>query len=1019
MKKFFMAFFCALILSMGILSGQEKEKQQYQESSLGLSSLYRGSIPAVYAFRYNGTYYWESRDFQEGSVMFNGKVYDRVLLNVDSYRMQLLVKASPDLSAAEVYRDQVAWFTMNGRKFVNLRYIGYENAPEGFFELIRDGETPLLIQVRKDFQSMPGNQNGGAIGYYDPDYDPSVITFFQQRKYYYMISNGNVLKIRKKAFEKNLLKPSGTPILENLLNQWKPILYESGLWAEKPEPSGGIGLPSNYFSAAEKESAPVEYAEQVLTTTYRNKIYEIGTKGKGGKTAKVEGIITEVETGDPLPGTVVYDENTSTYARTDSKGRYSIRIPVGENVLNFSADSKEDIALRVVVHSDGQLNVVMTEKVTLLKASVVSATSMENHRTTTMGIERVSMKTISKIPSAFGEGDIMKAVLTLPGVKTVGEASGGFNVRGGSQDQNLILFNENTIYNPSHLFGIFSAFNPDIVDNVELYKSSIPAEFGGRISSVMTVKSKEGDAQKVRGSLGIGLLTSRFHLEGPLKKGKTTFVMGARTSYSDWLLKQLPKSSYYSGGSASFTDANLGITHRFNANNTLQASGYFAMDRFALTTDTTFNYRNINASLIFRHKDADGGSLKASVGYDHFSNRVGIHDWDAAAYDLDTYIREGFFRMTRVHPAGRHSLSYGLDVVGYALDPGIMNPYGEYSYVIARKLDREYAVEPAAFVSDNWQMTDHLSLEGGVRLSTFLFLDPSTFHLGPEFRLSARYSPVDNLSFKGGINTMRQYIHLISNTSSLSPMDTWKLTDENIAPTTGWQGAGGMYWTHLGTGIDFSLEGYYKQMENCLDYKAGATLSMNPNLSEDLVPVKGRSYGVEAMVKKSTGKLTGWMSYCYSRAQYREDSDRGYEAIAAGQWYNAPYDKPHEFKLVGNYALTHRFSLSANVDYSTGRPVTIPVGMYYFAGSYRMAYSTRNSYRIPDYFRLDLAFNIDPGHYLKAIAHTSITLGVYNVTGRKNPYSVFFKSSSAGVTKGYMLSVFATQIPYINLNILF
>ena len=286
-------------------------------------------------------------------------------------------------------------------------------------------------------------------------------------------------------------------------------------------------------------------------------------------------------------------------------------------------------------------------------------------------------------------------------------------------------------------------------------------------------------------------------------------------------------------------------------------------------------------------------------------------------------------------------------------------------------------------------------------------------------RLSARYTPLDNLSFKAGFNTMTQYIHLISNTSSVSPMDTWKLSDSKIAPTTGWQAAAGAYWTHLDTGIDFSLEGYFKQMRNVLDYKPGATLSMNANLADDLLPVYGRAYGVEAMIKKTTGKLTGWVSYSYSRARYREMADRGAATLSNGNWYNAPYDKPHEVKLVANWAITHRYSISANLDYSTGRPVTIPVGKYYMGGTYRFAYSERNFYRIPDYFRLDLAFNIDPGHYKKAWVHTTFTIGVYNVTGRKNPYSVFFKANQSGYVQGYMLSVFGTQIPYVNINFLF
>ncbi|MBO6220664.1 MAG: TonB-dependent receptor, partial [Bacteroidales bacterium] len=272
---------------------------------------------------------------------------------------------------------------------------------------------------------------------------------------------------------------------------------------------------------------------------------------------------------------------------------------------------------------------------------------------------------------------------------------------------------------------------------------------------------------------------------------------------------------------------------------------------------------------------------------------------------------------------------------------------------------------------------------------------------------------------KAGFNSMRQYIHLISNTTAISPMDTWKLCDADIRPVDGWQGAGGMYWTVFDGKMDLSLEGYWKNTWNVLDYKSGATLTMNDRLADDLVRTRGKAYGVEFMAKKTVGKLSGWASYSYSRTFLQEMEDRGINTINRGDWYSASYDKPHDFKLVANYAITARYSLSANVDYSTGRPVTIPVGYYYYGGGYRLAYSARNSYRIPDYFRLDLAINIDPGHSLKALTHTSITLGCYNVTGRKNTYSVYYSTDQGRNLKGYRVCVFATQIPYINLNILF
>ena len=1011
MKKYLLVS-CLLFLAVGVYA--QTESEQYRKEAGTLSTLYRGRMPVQYPYQHNGTYFWDTKEFRKGSVLYNGKLYEHVLVNVDASRQELQVKLSEGVAPVVLYEDYVPYFTMGKSKFVQLRALGYQDAPEGFYEVIRDGEKPLLLQVKKVFTTRTGDHNGDEIGYTDPEYNSSLVNYFARQNHYYTLENGRVVKMKNSAVKRALRQHAvETPYLEKRAAQWKGDDTPADVAVEEVKVSG-LGLPDGYFSP--RAQTQTEGPATNITASYRNKIYVIGS-GEA-RTVKLEGVVTELETGDPLPGVVVFDDKTSTYARTNLKGHYTLTLPGGENILNFSTEGKEEMSLRVDLRGNGTLNIELPDKVELLKASVVSAQSMANHRTTTMGVETVNIRTMSKIPSAFGEGDILKAVLTLPGVKTVGEASGGFNVRGGSQDQNLILFNGNTIYNPSHLFGIFSAFNPDIVEDVQLYKSSIPAQYGGRISSVLTVKSKDGNQEKVQGAVGIGLLTSRLHLEGPISD-KTTFIVGGRISYSDWLLKLLPANSYYSGGSAGFADVNAGITHRFSEENSLKVSGYFATDRFAFTGDTTFRYTNVNASAEFRHKVDDATSYTLSAGYDQYNNRTGIHDWPEGAFDLDTYIRQIFLRSHFVTPVGKHQINYGLDAVGYALDPGKMQPYGGVSAVQVYSMPREMAVEPAVYVSDNWMLSEALSLEGGVRLSGFLFLNPSQFYVGPEFRVSARYSPVNNLSFKLGLNTMRQYIHLISNTSSVSPMDTWKLSDADIAPTTGWQAAGGIYWTHLDSGIDFSVEGYWKQMQNCLDYKPGATLTMNEHLADDLLPVFGKAYGVEAMIKKTTGKLTGWVSYSYSRSQYKEMENHGYATLAGGNWYNAPYDKPHEFKLVANWALTHRYSISANVDYSTGRPVTVPVGKYMLGGVYRLAYSERNGYRIPDYFRVDLAFNIDPGHRKKQRIHPTFTIGVYNVTGRKNPYSVFYKADSQGTVNGYMLSVFATQIPYVNLNLLF
>ena len=784
-------------------------------------------------------------------------------------------------------------------------------------------------------------------------------------------------------------------------------------------------LPTGYFddNSRDKENDGMErfLAEQNMVVTFANKTYEIGDPG-AGRSGKVylSGHVRDVSSGEPLTGVSVYDTASGAYTVTDADGFYRISLPVGDGQLSLSGYSLDDMHLNLKLFDDGTLDVVMKEKVTALSGAVISADAVSYHRDTKIGLERMRINIVSKIPSAFGEGDIIKAVLTLPGVKSVGEASSGFNVRGGSTDQNLILFNDGILYNPTHLFGIFSAFNPDVISEVELYKSSIPVEFGGRISSVLDVHGREGNSNKVEGSLGIGLLTSRFHLEGPISKGKTTFIMGGRTTYSNWLLNLMPAYSNFHGGSADFSDLNASLTHKVNDKNTIQAYAYWSRDGFSFSRDTTFRYSNLDVSMKWRSRIGNRLDLVASAGYDQYGAQFDNDFNEMSGYRIGVTIRQGFAKATFHYAAGSaHNFTYGASAIWYDLMPGELSPLHENTLVAHRRLDTQNALEPAIYFSDTWTMTPQLMLEGGVRVSGLAAFNPSKFYANPELRLSGKYSFRDNLSLKAGFNTMSQYIHLISNTSSISPIDSWQLSNAQIRPQNGWQAASGLYWTIGGGQADLSLEAYYKRTSHYLDYKSGATLMMNEHLAEDLVETYGKAYGVELMAKKTSGKLTGWVSYSYARSMLREMYDRGVETINGGAWYNAPHDKPHEAKMVANYKFTHRYSLSANLDYATGRPVTMPVGIYRYGGGWRLAYSERNSYRIPDYFRLDLAINIEPGHYLRQLTHMSWTVGVYNVTGRKNAYSVFFSTNGGRGIAGRMLSVFACQIPYINLNLKF
>lgn len=797
----------------------------------------------------------------------------------------------------------------------------------------------------------------------------------------------------------------------------------------------GIGistsLPLQYFDeqtslAASSQEYLDALSEDAKIANFANKVYEIGREENcpGGK-LYLSGVVQNVRNGEPLVGVSVYSEESKSYAQTDEFGFYKILLPAGANKLKASGFSLNDVELDVKLYETGSLDIIMKEKVYSLNEATVSAESSNNRKTNKMGVELVRIGRIKNVPTVLGEADVLKVLVTLPGVKSVGEASGGFNVRGGATDQNLILFNEGTIYNPTHLFGLFSAFNPDVVTDVELYKSSIPAEYGGRLSSVLEIRGREGNDKKVAGSLGIGLLTAKGHIEGPFSKsGKTKFIVGARTTYSDWLLGLLPEESGYNQGTANFYDVNASVSHKFNDKNSIYAYGYYSKDKFSFSVDTSYRYSNINGSVKWRSNFSDRHSMVMSLGYDQYGYSVLDTHKDIESYNLRFSIQQGYAKLKfKSVLSDKHILSYGLNSIYYYLRPGMMLPYdipgGDPSLVVENILDTEEAVESALYISDTWNISDRISADLGIRYSVFTNLRPFKYYGGPEFRVSGKWLVSDRVTLKAGFNSMRQYIHMLSNTTTMSPTDIWKLSDVDIRPQTGWQAAMALYSMHFNDKVELSLEAYYKKMDNYLDYKSGSVLIMNSNLAEDVIETRGQAYGAELMLKKPLGKLNGWVSYTYSRTLLQEKEDRGVFSVNGRDWYSAPYDKPHDVKFVGNYKFTHRYSLSLNVDYSTGRPVTIPVGKYLYGGGYRLYFSDRNAYRVPDYFRMDIAMNIEPSHHLKQLSHFSVTFGVYNVTGRKNAYSVYYDTNSGKNVQGYMLTIFGAPIPYVNINVKF
>nr|WP_294946661.1 carboxypeptidase-like regulatory domain-containing protein [uncultured Mucilaginibacter sp.] len=820
----------------------------------------------------------------------------------------------------------------------------------------------------------------------------------------------------------------------------------------RPHVIAGFFEATPQLGVAPKTAVVVEdYAEdkdkKVPDATTENKTYEIGLRTNTIEpgNATIAGYLRDIKSGEPIVGAAIYNAANGIGVASDQFGYYSITLPKGKQTLSIRGLGLKDTRRNIILYGDGKLNIELQDRVTSLKEVKISAEKVANVRRVEMGLNRVDVKSIKQVPTVFGEADVLRVVLTLPGVQTVGEATTGFNVRGGSTDQNLILLNDATIYNPAHFFGFFSAFNPDIVKGIELYKSSIPEKFGGRLSSVLDVTNREGNKKKFAGSAGIGLLTSRLNVEGPIIKDKTSFIIGGRTTYSDWLLKLLPDA--YKHSSASFYDLNLDLSHHLNEKNDIYITGYLSKDNFKLNSDTAYGYSNKNANIKWKHNFNNKLFSVVTAGVDDYQYSIASTAIPLNAYRLKFAVNQTNFKTDFkyfLNPA--HSISFGIGGIYYKVHPGDFTPNSSTSLAQSETVAQEQALESAMYIGDKFDITPDLSLNVGLRYSIYNYLGPqtvnnyapnlpridanildsttykkgqliNTYH-GPEIRVSMRYNLGDNTSVKASYNTLRQYLHMLSNTTAISPTDVYKLSSPNIRPQYGQQVSLGIYRNAKANTIETSVEVYYKTIKDYLDYKSGAVLLLNHAVEQDVLSTRGKAYGVEFLLRKNVGKLNGWMSYTYSRTFLKQDDPNAGELINDGAYYPANYDKPHNFNFTGNYRFSHRFSVSLNVAYSTGRPITLPVSKYEYGGSERVNYSDRNLYRIPDYFRTDFSMNIEGNHKVHQLTHNSWTIGVYNLTGRANAYSTFF-TEQGGSINGYKLSIFAKPIPFVNYNIRF
>jgi hypothetical protein len=817
-------------------------------------------------------------------------------------------------------------------------------------------------------------------------------------------------------------------------------------------------LASGFFNRVSVSKEPITEMEsytsgaviknEKIKTAADNKLYEIGIKSGNNQqgNATLAGYVRDIKNGEAVVGASIYIDTPNIGVTADQFGYYTITLPKGRHILHINSVGMKDAKRQLVIYGDGKLTIELETFVASLRTVTVIAEKKSNIKSLQMGVERMTIKTIKQIPVVLGEADILRAVLTLPGVTSVGEASTGFNVRGGSVDQNLILFNDATIYNPSHLFGFFTAFHPDLIKGVELYKSTIPEKYGGRLSSVLDINTREGNNKKWSAMGGISPLTSKFLIEGPLVKEKTSLIFGGRTTYSNWLLRNL-RNQEYNRSRASFYDLSLHISHTINNKNQLYITGYWSNDEFKLNNDTLYKYGNRNIIAKWKHNFNNRLFAVVTTGIDNYKYSLSANQNPVTGFNLNFQIKQQHFRTEFTYsPGNKHQFNFGINSIYYQLNPGKLTPFNNQSLVDPETVPAERAMESAIYVGDRFSVNSRLSVNAGIRLSLFNYLGPQAIntylpglpretatiketidyesgkiiksYIGPEYRLAFRYAFTDNASVKLAFNSLRQYIHTLSNTTAISPIDIWKLSDPSIQPQMGNQLSLGFYRNFKSNTIETFLEVYYKRIKNYLDFKSGATLVLNKNVETEVISTRGKAYGAELLLKKTSGKLNGWLSYTYSRILLQMNDPIAGELINNGKYYPANYDKPHSVNFIGNYRFTHRFSASLSVIYSTGRPVTLPIALFNQGGAQRVLYSDRNQYRIPDYFRTDFSINIEGNHKVKQVAHNSWSLGIYNLLARENAYSVYFVQEN-GRIKGYQLSVFGTLIPFVTYNFKF
>ncbi|RLD47900.1 MAG: hypothetical protein DRI94_13320, partial [Bacteroidetes bacterium] len=761
--------------------------------------------------------------------------------------------------------------------------------------------------------------------------------------------------------------------------------------------------------------------------------FVIGKKKESINSTNLTGYISGKEDGSPVLGITFFIEQLQKVIPVSKTGFYNVALKPGTYNIIITANGFEKKNINLTIFSSGKLNIALEKELNSLEEVVIYSDQNSKVNSNKMGVEHLTTAEFNEIPTVLGENDVIKVSLLLPGISSVGEGSSGFNVRGSPTDQNIFYINDVPIYNTAHVFGFFSSFNSDAVSDFTLYKSNIPSEFGGRLASVFDLTAKQGNMKRFSMRGGISPITGRLMFEGPIVKDKGSYLVALRSTYSNWVLNFVKKTDL-KNSKINFGDFITNFTFNLNDKNRIKFFTYGSKDDILISNKTNFEFQNLGFSLNWNRIIKNKHSLNVSLINSNYNFSEENTELTVSSYLYNYNISNDEIKtILNIVPAEKHNISVGFDSKLYLNDRGNFLPFGDSSLVQPLYMNKEKALETALFAEEQWKPFHFLTLTGGLRYNYYTYLGPgetyeyetdlakeeSTItdtlsysnneliakYQSPDYRLSAKFLINTEQSVKISYNTMHQYIFMLTNTVAVSPSDSWKLTDSNLKPMSSKQYSIGFYSNFANKMYEISVESYYKDIKKLVEYKDGAELLGNKLPETSIFQGNLDAYGIEFMLKKKEGKLNGWINYTYSKSTVLINNLNPVERINFGEPYPSNFDKPHVFNFTGNYKFTRRFSVSSNVVYSTGRPITYPSSVYYQNGMQVLQYSKRNEYRVPDYFRVDLSIKVEGNLKFKKLAHSSWVISVYNLLGRKNAYSVYYRYEGSKV-QSYKLSIF-------------